>query len=92
MFRPLYVFIVVLFIVSIFALIAYRQDGFDLKQASIFSTKDARSTVEMVEILIPSVAQILTERLAVSSMNQPLPSRGIGTRIILDEQAPHLNM
>jgi len=84
--RRLYVLVIVLFIVSLFALIAYRQDGVDLKQASTFSTKGARSTVEVVEILTPSVVQILTERLAMSSANQPLPRRGVGTGIVLDKQ------
>jgi len=74
--RPLYVLIVVLFIVAMLALIAYRPS----------STKDARSTVEVVEILTPSVVQILTERLAMNSVNQPLPRRGVGTGIVLDEQ------
>ncbi len=43
-------------------------------------------TVEVVKILAPSVVQIVTEFLAMDMVNQPVPGRGVGTGIILDEQ------
>lgn len=36
--------------------------------------------------MTPSVVQIVTEFLAMDMLNQPLPGRGVGTGIILDQQ------
>ena len=47
---------------------------------------DELSTVEVVKILSPSVVQIVTETLTMGFFNQPAPSQGVGTGIILDEQ------
>ena len=44
------------------------------------------STVDVAKILTPSVVQIVTESLAMGFVNQPVPSMGVGTGIILDEQ------
>ena len=44
------------------------------------------STVNVVKILKPSVVHILTEFSAMGSFNQPGPSTGVGTGVILDEQ------
>ena len=47
---------------------------------------DELPTVEVVKILSPSVVQIVTEILSMGFFNQPVPSQGVGTGIILDEQ------
>ena len=44
------------------------------------------STVEVVKVLIPSVVQVVTESSAMGAVNQPVPSQGVGTGVILDEQ------
>ena len=44
------------------------------------------SAVEVVKLLTPSVVQIFTESLAMGDFNQPVPSSGIGTGIILDAE------
>ena len=54
--------------------------------ASTLSVQDSLSTVEVVKALTPSVVQIVTEARAMDLFNQPVPSRGVGTGIILDEQ------
>jgi len=41
-------------------------------------------TVEIVKVLKPSVVQVVNERLAVNFFNQPMPSKGVGTGVILD--------
>ncbi|MCH8205689.1 MAG: trypsin-like peptidase domain-containing protein [Chloroflexi bacterium] len=46
---------------------------------------DELSTVDVVKLLQPSVVQIVTETLAMGFGNQPLPSQGVGTGIILDD-------
>jgi S1-C subfamily serine protease len=43
------------------------------------------STVDVVRKLTPSVVQIATESLAMDAFNEPVPSRGVGTGIVLDE-------
>ena len=43
-------------------------------------------TVEVVKILKPSIVQVVTDILAMGFSNQPAPSKGVGTGIILDEQ------
>jgi S1-C subfamily serine protease len=42
------------------------------------------STVEVVKILSPSVVQVVTESSAMGLVNQPVPSQGVGTGVILD--------
>ena len=44
------------------------------------------STVDVVKLLKPSVVQIVTEFSAMGTFNQPGPSVGVGTGIILDTQ------
>ena len=43
-------------------------------------------TVEVVKKLKPSVVQIVTEVAAMGAMNQVVPSMGVGTGIVLDEE------
>ncbi len=57
--------------------------------ANIQETQEPRetfNTVEVVKILTPSVVQIVTEFLAMDTLNQPVPGRGVGTGVILDQQ------
>jgi S1-C subfamily serine protease len=49
------------------------------------ATQGPLSTVDVVRSLTPSVVQIATESLAMGAFNEPVPSRGVGTGIILDE-------
>ena len=44
------------------------------------------STVEVVQLLKPTVVQIVTEFQAMGGINQPAPGMGVGTGIILDTQ------
>ena len=53
-------------------------------QASIGSATEELPTVDVVKILTPSVVQIVTEVLSMGLFNQPTPSRGVGTGVILD--------
>jgi S1-C subfamily serine protease len=53
-------------------------------QEAVF-TQEALSTVEIARRLTPSVVQIVTETLATGLFNQPVPSQGVGTGIILDQ-------
>ncbi len=43
-------------------------------------------TVDVVKILTPSVVQIVTESIGMGFFNQPVPSRGVGTGIVLDDR------
>ena len=54
--------------------------------ATIQETPETFNTVQVVKILTPSVVQIVTEFLAMDMLNQPVPGRGVGTGIILDQQ------
>ncbi len=47
---------------------------------------DGLPTVEVVKKLKPSVVQIVTEVAAMGAMNQVVPSMGVGTGIVLDEE------
>jgi S1-C subfamily serine protease len=51
---------------------------------SAFLVQESLSTVGVVKALAPSVVQIVTEARAMDMFNQPVPSRGVGTGIILD--------
>ena len=55
-------------------------------QASVATIQETFQTVEVVKILTPSVVQIVTEFLAMDMLNQPVPGRGVGTGVILDQQ------
>ncbi len=55
-------------------------------QTSLAAAGETLTTVEVVKILTPSVVQIVTEGLAMGFVNQPVPSMGVGTGIILDQQ------
>ena len=50
------------------------------------SAHETLYAVEVVKNLTPSVVQVATEALAMGSFNQPVPSRGVGTGVILDVQ------
>ena len=54
-------------------------------QVSFPGSQDYLTTVEVVKRLTPSVVQIVTETLAMGGFNQPVPSAGVGTGAILDE-------
>ena len=53
---------------------------------SPLSVQESLATVRAVKALTPSVVQIVTEDRAMDMFNQPVPSRGVGTGIILDER------
>ena len=53
---------------------------------SPLSVQESLATVRVVKALTPSVVQIVTEDRAMDMFNQPVPSRGVGTGIILDER------
>lgn len=55
-------------------------------QTLLASALTALSTVEVVKLLKPSVVQIVTEFSLMGAFNQPAPSVGVGTGIILDTQ------
>ena len=55
-------------------------------QVSLGLAAEELPTVEVVKILAPSIVQIVTESLGMGLFNQPEPSRGLGTGVILDEQ------
>ena len=55
-------------------------------QVSLGLAGEELPTVEVVKILAPSIVQIVTESLGMGMFNQPVPSRGVGTGVILDEQ------
>ena len=55
-------------------------------QVSLGSGGEELSTVEVVKILRPSVVQVVTEILTMGSFNQPEPSAGVGTGVLLDEE------
>jgi serine protease Do len=50
------------------------------------STQETLSTVEIARKLAPSVVQIATETLTAGLFNEPVPSSGVGTGIILDQE------
>ena len=52
-------------------------------QASLHED-DELTTVEVVKLLTPSIVQIVTESLSMGLFNQPIPSRGVGTGVIID--------
>lgn len=54
--------------------------------AETVSTQEALSTVEIANRLTPSVVQIVTETVTTGLFNQPVPSRGVGTGIIIDQE------
>ena len=53
-------------------------------QVSIAPATEELPTVEVVKILTPSIVQVVTETLSMGFFNQPTPSRGVGTGVILD--------
>lgn len=55
-------------------------------ESALSTAESALSTVDVVKILTPSVVHILTEISGMRSFNQAVPSQGVGTGIILDEQ------
>ena len=61
-------------------------DSVTAADASLGQTEQYLPTVEVVKILTPSVVQVVTEVLAMGFFNQPVPSRGVGTGVILDKE------
>ena len=53
--------------------------------ASMLQVEGPPTTVEVVHQLTPSVVQVATESITAGFFNQPVPSRGVGTGLILDE-------
>lgn len=43
------------------------------------------TTPDVVRLLTPSVVQVLTETLSMDQFNRPVPSKGVGTGIVLNE-------
>jgi S1-C subfamily serine protease len=54
--------------------------------AETVSTQEGLSTVEIARRLAPSVVQITTETLTTGLFNQPVPTRGVGTGIIMNQE------
>ena len=61
-------------------------DTATVRQVPLEPAAEALSTVEVVNILTPSVVQVLTEVVAMDAFNQPGVGMGVGTGVILDEQ------
>ena len=53
---------------------------------SLGPASEGLPTVEVVKILTPSIVQIVTESIGMGFFNQPIPSRGVGTGIVLDDR------
>ena len=54
------------------------------EEVSLAPGAEELSTVEVVKILTPSIVQILTDRVGMGMFNQPVPSTGVGTGVIID--------
>jgi serine protease Do len=65
--------------------LALVDDAEPVNEVSLAVAADELSTVDVVRILKPSVVQIVTESIGMGAFNQPIPSRGVGTGVILDE-------
>ena len=55
-------------------------------QIALDAGDDELTTVDVVKLLTPSIVQIVTESLSMGLFNQPIPSRGVGTGVIIDTQ------
>ncbi len=55
-------------------------------QVSVHPIQGAIYAIEVVETLTPSVVQVVTETLAMGTIDQPGPGMGVGTGVILDMQ------
>ena len=53
---------------------------------SLGPASEGLATVDVVKILKPSIVQIVTESIGMGFFNQPIPSRGVGTGIVLDDR------
>ncbi len=53
---------------------------------SLVNRPQQLTTVEVAKLLKPSVVQISTETVTFGFFNQPIPNRGVGTGVILDDQ------
>ncbi len=53
---------------------------------SLGPASEGLPTVDVVKILTPSIVQIVTESIGMGFFNQPVPSRGVGTGIVLDDR------
>ena len=55
-------------------------------EVSVKPAEQELSTVDVVKILKPSVVQIVTEIVGMGMFNQPIPGRGVGTGVVLDQR------
>ncbi len=65
---------------------AVTRAAFGAEQSSLAPTPGSIYAIEVVKTLTPSVVQIVTERMAMGTINQPGPRMGVGTGVILDLQ------
>ena len=56
------------------------------EQVSLATVPGSIYAIEVVKTLTPSVVQVVTETLGMGTANQPGPSKGVGTGVILDVQ------
>ena len=56
------------------------------EQVSLATVPGGIYAIEVVKTLTPSVVQVVTETLGMGTANQPGPSKGVGTGVILDVQ------
>ena len=61
-------------------------NGVVADEVSFPPAQEELSTVEVVQILTPSVVQITTAILSMGLFNDPVPREGVGTGVILDDQ------
>ena len=61
-------------------------EGTTASQVSVAADQGYLSTVDVVRLLKSSAVQIVTEFLAMGSVNEAVPGMGVGTGIILDTQ------
>ena len=65
-------------------LVELNGNGQEVDQVSLIPTAQELTTVEVVKILTPSGVQVVTEVLVMGLSNQPTPSTGVGTGVVLD--------
>ncbi len=53
-------------------------------QVILDADDDELTTVDVVKLLTPSIVQIVTESLSMGLFNQPIPSKGVGTGVVID--------
>ena len=55
-------------------------------QVALDADDEELTTVDVVKLLTPSIVQIVTESLSMGLFNQPIPSRGVGTGVVIDAE------